>query len=156
MPLELDVDLDEIEAKDGGKGLRKWAETVQAEMRKVSAENVTLKAGQVIQEHGYSRITADDLAGTPLDELEAKAERLEAEKLEAEKELARGMLARQGLEGDDLEQALAEFIQQDAEAVSRERVAAATRAGGTVAPLVNTEQLHGVEAIRHGLSKTTK
>lgn len=155
MPVNFDADLDEIEAREGGKGLRKWAETVQAETRQTMSELATLKADKVIQEHGYSLVTAEDLAGTSLSELEAKAEAVEAEKLEAQKVLAKDMFARKGLEGEELDVAVEDFLKPaptDTEA--RERVAEAARAGGIPTPLVDVTKLHGVEAIRHGLKGT--
>lgn len=155
MPTDFNADLDEIEARDGGSGLRKFAETVQKETRSAMAELATLKAGKVIQEHGYHLITAEDLAGVPVDDLEAKAEALEAEKLESQKVLARDMLTRKGLTGDELDRAVDELLQPSpTNEEARLRAAQAGQAGGVPTPLVDVAKLHGVEAIRHGLSKT--
>jgi len=156
MPIDFDADLDDLEQREGGKGLRKWAEAVQKETRSTMNELATLKADKVIQTHGYRLITAEDLTGVPVGDLEAKAEALEAEKLESQRELARDMLTRKGLTGDDLDRAVDEFLAPAPDDdKARERAAAAQMAGGIPTPLVNTQELHGVEAIRHGLSKTT-
>ena len=155
MPIDFDADLDEIEAREGGTGLRKWAEAVQKETRSTMSELATLKAAKVIQEHGYHLITAEDLTGVPVADLEAKAEALEGEKLESQRELARDMLTRKGLTGDELDRAVDEFLVPAADdAKARERAAQAARTGGVPTPLVNPTELHGVDAIRHGLSKT--
>jgi len=156
MPIDFEADLDDLGQREGGKGLRKWAEAVQKETRSTMGELATLKADKVIQEHGYHLITAEDLTGVPLADLEAKAEALEGEKLESQRELARDMLTRKGLAGDDLDRAVDEFLQPAPDdAKARERAAAAARAGGVPTPMVNPQELHGIEAIRHGLTKST-
>lgn len=157
MPIDFNANLDEIEAREGGTGLRKFAEAAQADWRKTQTELVTLKAGKLIQDHGYRLVVAEDLVGVPVDELETKAEALEAEKLDAQKVLARDMLARKGLVGDDLDRAVDDLLQPPPDDDrARERVAAAARAGGVPTPLVDGAKLHGVEAIRHGLAAKSK
>ena len=154
MPIDFDADLDEIEARDGGTGLRKFAEAAQKDWRKTQTELVTLKAEKLIQDNDYHLVTADDLLGVPLGDLETKAEAVEAEKLESQKTLARDMLARKGLAGTELDRAVEDLLQPPQNTdQARERAAQASQAGGVPTPLVDAGQLHGVEAIRHGLSK---
>ena len=156
MPTNFEADLDEIEAREGGSGLRKFAETVQAEARSDRDELATLRAEKVIQEHGYHLISAEDLAGVPKKDLAAKAEALEGTKLESQRDLARDMLARKGLSGDELDRAVDEFLAPSPDDdKARLRAATAAKSGGVPTPLVDTDKLHGIEAIRHGLSKTT-
>jgi hypothetical protein len=156
MPIDFNADLNEIEEREGGTGLRKFAEAAQADWRKTQVELTNLKAERLIQEHGYHLVTAEDLAGVPLSDLESRAEAVEAEKLESQRALARDMLARKGIEGDELDRAVDELLAPTPDNdKARQRAAAASRAGGVPTPLVDVTQLHGVEAIRHGLIKST-
>lgn len=104
------VDLDEVERNEGGRGLRKILEAALAENRTVTGRLATLEAKEAIEEHGWSLVKPEDLAGVDVDDILAKGEALQAEKLSQQAELARSVFERKGLEGEALEEAVQEFL----------------------------------------------
>lgn len=110
MTVDLTENLDEVERTEGGRGLRARLEAALAELKESNQERASLKAQRVIEDHGLSLVSPEDLAGVSVDDLETRAQALQAEKLEAQKDLARSVFAKKGLAGDELEAAVDEFI----------------------------------------------
>ena len=101
-----DEQLDAVEKEKGGKGLRAILEEVLAENRTLNADALTGKAQNVIAEHGYALVKAEDLEGVAEGELETKAQAIQ-EQREAERSAMREEVYRaKGLEGSDLESAV--------------------------------------------------
>lgn len=110
MSIDLTENLDEVERKEGGRGLRARLEAALAELKDSRQERASLKAEKVIGDHGLSLVKPEDLAGVSVDDLEERAKALQAERIEAQKDLARSVFAKKGLEGDELEAAVEDFI----------------------------------------------
>jgi hypothetical protein len=99
----------DLEKADGGT-LRKKLEEAISENQSLSQEVVTLKAGTVIEEHGLSLVEPDDLKGVAPDQLETKAKELHKQRYEARVDTVKSVLAERGLEGDELDAAVKDFI----------------------------------------------
>lgn len=152
MPFDPNIDLDEVEQREGGKGLRRILEDAIAETREVRKENVRLRSRDVIQEQGLSLVKPEDLEGVSSDELVERAQAVQEERLSAQKDLARDVFARKGLEGEELDKAVEEFIAAPEGADDAyQRVRSVASAGGTVVPVVDSTKLHGIDAIKAGL-----
>lgn len=151
MPTSLD-DLDENDEQGGedAKGLRKQLEAVLA-------QNRTLTIEKVLREHELPLVKAEDLAGVKdLDKIEERAKAIQTERVQLQETLVRDIFRRKGIEGDDLEAMVKEFVgtqpptaDEDAEALERARALRSSTSGP--APLVNPENVHGRDAIAMGV-----
>lgn len=102
-----ELDLDKA---DGGT-LRKKLEEALAENRRLSEAIVTAKAEKAISEHGKGLVKTEDLKGVAPDEVEAKVKEIAERRLQERRDVIRDVLqARDGLEGDELEAAVDEFL----------------------------------------------
>ncbi len=112
MPIELvdeageKIDLD----KASGGVLRSKLEEALQKNEKLEKQVVTSRATAAIGEHGYSLVEPEDLVGVPPDKVEAKAKELQEQRLEARTEMVRSVLEEQGLEGDELDEAVIGFL----------------------------------------------
>lgn len=151
-----DFDLDELEEKEGGSGLRRKLEETLAQNRKLTAEYASLAAKELIRENGWSLVKPEDLAGVSPEELATKAEELQVERLEQRRSVARDMLAQRGLEGRELEAAVDEFLappeKKPAQDSGWDDVIRIGR-GGAPVPATDESKLHGRQAIAHALTK---
>src|SRR5690606_40552836 len=100
----------DVERGDGGT-LRRKLEEALAENRGVSEAGVTAKAEKVISEHGKRLVKTEDVKGVAPDEVEAKVKEIAERRLQERRDVIRDVLrARDGLEGDELEAAVDEFL----------------------------------------------
>jgi len=99
----------DIEKADGGT-LRKKLEEALKENKTLSEENATFKAGTVIEEHGFSLVKPEELAGVPVSQLEAKGKELQEQHQAQREELVRSVFEERGLEGDDLDTAVKDLL----------------------------------------------
>lgn len=112
MPIELvdeagnEIDLDKA---DGGT-LRKKLEEALSSNKDLEQRLVTREAQSVIAEKGFSLVKPEDLEGVAPDQVEAKAKELHEQKAAERAETVRSVFEEKGLEGDDLDQAVEEFL----------------------------------------------
>ena len=142
------MELDESFEEESGSTLRQKLESTLKENQELTSELSGLKAKELISEQGYGLVKPDDLTGVSLSEMAEKAEALQGERQAMQADLAKDMLAKRGLEGDELERAVNDFLApeaQDTAAHSRAREVAAV--GGVSTPANNTQNLMGLDAI---------
>lgn len=158
--MPLDFDIDEIEKTQGGKGLRRKLEEALKENQKLQSVAAAAEAEKVIGTHGYDLITAEDLKGVGLGEIEAKAAELQEQKQTERLETVKSIFAAKGYEGEDLDQAVEDFIGDQSQPASDgskfRNVHESAAADGKPAPAVDVSKLHGVEAIAHALGQAEK
>lgn len=117
MPISLiddqgnELDLDKA---DGGTLRRKLEEAI-AQNRDLEREAATFRAEKAIEAHGSDLVKPEDLMGVSKDGLEAKVQELHEQRLDTQKETVRTVLAKRGLEGDELEAAVEEFLGGDSD-----------------------------------------
>lgn len=102
----------DIEKADGGT-LRRKLEEALSQNKSLTEQIATSKAAEVVREHGAGLVKAEDLVGVPVDQMEAKAKELAESKTAERAELIRTVLEERGLEGDDLDQAVSDFLGGD-------------------------------------------
>lgn len=110
MAVDFNEDLDQVEREEGGRGLRQRYEAALAELKDRDNRLSTFEARNVIEVHGLSLVKPEDLAGVSVAEMEERAKAVQAEKLEAQKDLARTVFAKRGLQGEELDKAVDEFV----------------------------------------------
>ena len=142
-----------------GKDLRSTLEATLAENHSMKDELHTLKVEKIISSKGLS-IKPADLKGIPLDRLEAEAERINGERLTSNRELAMDRYAAQGLQGQELMNAVEAFVNgtpgtNSAEAAAYAR-ARATGTGGTPPAAFNPEGMSAREKLRAGVEQQSK
>ena len=149
------MDLDEDYEEESGSTLRQKLESTLKENQQLTNELSGLKAKELISEHGYGLVKPEDLQGVSLSEMAERAEVLQGERQAMQADLAKDMLAKRGLEGDELDKAVNDFLApeaSDAAAHSRAREVAAV--GGVSTPANNTQNLMGLDAIDAALRGT--
>jgi hypothetical protein len=149
------MELDESFEEESGSTLRQKLESTLKENQELTSELSGLKAKELISEQGYGLVKPDDLMGVSLSEMAERAEALQGERQAMQADLAKDMLAKRGLEGDELERAVNDFLApeaQDTAAHSRAREVAAV--GGVSTPANNTQNLMGLDAIDAALRGT--
>ncbi len=149
------MELDESFEEESGSTLRQKLESTLKENQELTSELSGLKAKELISEQGYGLVKPEDLTGVSLSEMAEKAEALQGERQAMQADLAKDMLAKRGLEGDELERAVNDFLApeaQDTAAHSRAREVAAV--GGVSTPANNTQNLMGLDAIDAALRGT--
>ncbi len=149
------MELDESFEEESGSTLRQKLESTLKENQELTSELSGLKAKELISEQGYGLVKPEDLTGVSLSEMAEKAEALQGERQAMQADLAKDMLAKRGLEGDELERAVSDFLApeaQDTAAHSRAREVAAV--GGVSTPANNTQNLMGLDAIDAALRGT--
>lgn len=99
----------DIDKADGGTLRKKLEETLQ---RNKTLEELasTSAAKAAIGEHGYSLVKEEDLKGVSADQVEAKAKELQEQREASRLETVRSVLAERGLDGEDLEAAVEDFL----------------------------------------------
>ena len=133
------------------------AKTLRTKLERALVENRTLKAEKILSAGNYDLVKPEDLAKVETDKLEEAATTLQAERVEIQKGLIRDTFAKRGLEGDDLEAAVTEFIGGPAdEDEALDRIAETASIGGVRPAVVNTSKLTGVAAIAAGLEANEK
>lgn len=95
-----EIDLDEIERTEGGKGLRSRLEESLKESRALSSELATLRAEKAIGEQGWKHVKPEDLKGVDGSKVEEIGSALESERETSRLEAARAVLAERGFDPD--------------------------------------------------------
>lgn len=156
MPIEFD-EIDEIEEKQGGKGLRRKLEETLTKLATVNQEVATYRAEKMVREQGLTLVKADELVGVPEGEMKARAEALQKERQAQRTQIAREMLEARGLSGDELEAELESFLAPSAGPTDAfESVNDAAKIQGDYSPTIDPGKLHGVAAIEFALEKAGK
>jgi hypothetical protein len=151
---------DESTNDESGSTLRQKLEAALAENQSLKVTLGTTKASQVIQEKGFTHVKPDDLKGVDLEHIEARAEAIQQERQKFLEESLKATFQAQGISDDEELTARVQAVlgpqaaQEVAEAAAYGRVQSVV--GGTPAPVVNTNQLHGREAIRAALEQRSK
>lgn len=141
---------DEELANESGSSLRKKLEQALKENRTLKSDVNSLRAEKLISEKGFSLVKPEDLQGVDLEELEEKAGALHKEREDQQLDGIRQVFRRKGLDGDDLEKAVTEFVgtpEERDEALGRIRSTSSLT--GTPVKLVNPENLHGEDLLKH-------
>lgn len=158
MPIELD--LDELESSEGGKGLRAKLEEVLEQNRKLETANQDLAARNVLADPKFSLVKPEDLVGVPLDKIGERAEQFQAERSTLQNDLLRSALEARGFQGEELEDMVLKATGQSAAEVETARAVNRARSLGTVdsttVPLTDNSKLHGKDAIHAALEPKGK
>lgn len=161
MPEDTIDDLDELD----GSTLRRKLEKALSENRKLSEENTTFKAKDVISSGNFNLVKPEDLAGVSHDKVKEHAEQLQSQRLDERRGLTRDILQRQGYEDSELDEAVELLMAGEGTVAAPsapdpadafERVRALDRQAAAPVSAQNTEKLHGVSAIEHGLAQNSK
>lgn len=156
MPYNFEAEIEEAE-KEGGSGLRRKLEETLRKNREYANELSALRAQSLIGSEGFDLVKPEDLQGVvDPEEMRAKAKQLQEERAAEQESLLRATLARKGLEGEALDQAVADLLgvgESQTQDGAFGRVNETLKAGGAAAPIVNPQELHGVAAIEHGLEQ---
>lgn len=143
-----------------GKGLRAKLEQEIAERRKAEGELRTYKVKDFLAEKGLTLVKPEDLGDVALDKVEERALAIQAERQQLKESLVRDIFSSQGIDGDDLEAAVKEFIGQRSaeseEAEATQRVRSLQSKDSKPTPLVNPENVHGYDAIRAAEEQTAR
>lgn len=154
-------DLEELEPS----ALRKKLEAAIKTNKTLTEENSKFKAKDVIEAKGFTLVKPEDLAGVALDKIEEHAEKLHTERKQVQADLAKDIFERQGLEGEELDQAVETFMAGkvpeqsspgDDAARRFEGVRALDRENATPVSQDDASKLHGKDAIAHGLAAKAK
>jgi hypothetical protein len=100
------VDIDKV---DGGTLRKRYVETHQ-QNEKLTERLVTLEAQAAIQEHGSTLVKVEDLAGVPVEKISDTVKSLHEKRETERQDLIRSVFAEKGLDGNDLDQAVSDFI----------------------------------------------
>lgn len=133
------------------------AKTLRAKLERALVENRTLKAEKILSAGAFDLVKPEDLAKVDTDKLEEAAQKLQEERAEIQKGLIRDTFAKRGLEGDDLDAAVNEFLGEPADGeVAIDRITSTASIGGARPALVNPSKLTGLAAIEAGLEANAK
>lgn len=135
--------------QESGSALREKLESTIAANKALEAElakNVAEK---------FRHVRPDDLTGVSYHEMAAKAAQLEQEREEQRKQILLEALSERGLQGDDLDAALAKIAGGSGESTgsSTSRIASSGTLQGTPPAAVQTEGLWGRDRIRAAVEK---
>ena len=147
-------DYGDEDIEESGSSLRRKLEETLTRERQLTTELSGLKAKELITERGYGLVKVEDLVDVNLDEMSTKAEELQQERAGQQADLARDMLAKRGLQGEELEQAVADFLSPGSapgDAAARTRAKEMSAVGGSAAPLQDASGLVGLDAIEHAV-----
>ncbi len=136
-------------ANASGSVLRQKLEQALKENRTLKGDVASLRAERLISEKGLSLIKPEDLQGVDPDELEVKALALHKEREDQQLDGIRTVFRRKGLDGDDLEKAVADFVGPEAEHdEALGRIRSTSSLAGAPVKLVNPENLHGEDLLK--------
>lgn len=160
MAIDLNVDIDEVARKEGGKGLRKLLEEALKETGQLRSVAAGAEAQRVIGEKGYNLVKAEDLSGVAVDDIPTKAAELQEQRVTERTNVVRGVLAGKGLEGEELDAAVEDFLGGSDQAAQEDSpwgaVHESAAADGTPVPAVDPTKLHGVQAIEFALAQAER
>lgn len=147
-------DFDSEDEKESGSSLRKKLEAALSERDEALKVAIAAKAQVLITEKGYKHLTAEDLAGVSLSDLEAKADELEAQKTAADAAAIRRVLEAKGFKDSELEQAVKGLLgnEQDGTA-TQDRLREAARLQGTPPAQIQDKSLVGKDLLYEAYAK---
>lgn len=136
---------------------KRQAEESQSENDALRQKIATFESANLIQENGFELVKPEDLVSVPEQERAAKAAEIEASRQEEQVNTVRQLLAsKQGLSGEALDAAVAQIVEGTPPASSDAATVADMRGisqiGGSSPAAESTKNLHGLDAIRAGLS----
>jgi hypothetical protein len=154
-----EFDDDEMSGDEGGAGsgskLRQKLEEALSTNRKLAEEVSSFRAREVISSKGFKHVSAQDLAGVPLDQLEAKAAEIEQDKLAQREAVLREVLSEKGMPEQELEKAVKALVGDapgDQTTSALGRMSQLAKSGGSVPPPVAQEGLFGPSRLRAALA----
>jgi hypothetical protein len=137
-------DFDSEDEKESGSSLRKKLEAALKERDEALKVAIASKAQVLIGEKGYKHLTAEDLAGVSLSDLEAKADELEAQKAAADAAALRRVLEAKGFKDSELDQAMKGLLGDEPDQnATQDRIRDAARLQGTPPPQIQDKGLMG-------------
>lgn len=144
MPLSVE-EIDEIESTQGGSGLRRKLEETIGENRQLAEKVFSYEANEVIAAKGFSLVKPEDLVGA--ENLEARAQELQEARETERLNVVRDLLAQKGLEGEELDSAVAEFVSapKSSEGSATDAAAELSSLRGKRPPVVRPEQMTTAE-----------
>ena len=155
MPIELDDG--STGEEETGSGLRRKLEDAVASNRKLEDALRAERSARIVAEKGLSLVKPEDLEGVDLDKLEERATQIHNERHAQQSELLRKALESKGFEGDQIEDMVQEALGQASTETPEAQALARARSLGSVdsrpVPLVDTENVHGEDAIRAHFEK---
>lgn len=149
-------DFDSEDEKESGSSLRKKLEAALKERDEAVQAAVSAKAQVLISEKGYKHLTAEDLHGVSLSELEAKAEELETQKTAADAAAIRRVLEAKGFKDSELEEAVKGLLgdgQQIDTNATQDRIRDAARLQGTPPAQIQDKGLSGKDLLYAAYAK---
>lgn len=154
-----DIDDDDEGGQSGGK-LRQKLESVLRENGDLKGEVSRYKARDVLTEKGFTLVKPEDLDGVAASDIEAKAQTIQQERQKQQEDLLRDALGRKGYEGDELEEMLADMIDDTTkgteEADQSRRVRSLGRVESKPVPRVDPSRVHGYDAIKAGIEQNAR
>ena len=151
---EFDLDSENL----SGSQLRQKLEAAIAQNKELREKVAVAEASTVITNLGLKHVAAKDLIGVSSKELESKAKELDAQKQAEKDQFLKDALAARGLDGDQLDAALAALTDPVGQVIAEQnhRQADLARAGGTPLPKREIEGLSGGDLILAGLEAKRK
>lgn len=141
--------------QESGSKLRDKLEAEIARSRELTSQLVGYKAREVIEAKQWQHVTAEDLKGVGLEELEAKGAELEASKAALKESVLKEVLSKQGITGEDLDAAIGQLVGKvspaDDTTAALARMRAAQSAAGTAPGKLDTPGVFGASRIRAAL-----
>ena len=138
---------------------KRQAEESQSENDALRQKIATYESANLIQENGFELVKPEDLVSVPEQERAAKAAEIEASRQEEQVNTVRQLLAsKQGLQGEALDAAVAQIVEgTSSQSASSDAATVAdmrgiSQIGGSSPAAESTKNLHGLDAIRAGLS----
>lgn len=151
---EFDLDSENL----SGSQLRQKLEQALAQNKELREKVAVADASALISKLELKHVSAKDLIGVSSKELESKAKEFDAQKKAEKDEFLKAALVERGLDGDQLDAALAALIDPVGQVIAEQnsRQADLARAGGTPLPRRDVEGLSGAALITAGLEAKRK
>lgn len=151
-------DEDEENQPGGGGKLRAQLEQTISTNKELTREVNTFKAEKYLAEKGLTLVKPEDLADVDPSKWDEQAAKVQEDKQALETEILRGVLQRQGLEGDELDEALAQMVsgpptKDEEEAEQFRGVRDLGSLAGSPVQRVDHSKLHGFDALEAGLAQ---
>lgn len=158
MPIEFSTDeqeaLAEVDEQTGGKLRQKLEQTI-ADNKALTERLSVHDAREFLADKGMTLVKPEDLKGIAPDQFEAHATKVQEDRRTMQEDLLREALGRQGLDGEELDEALANMVAkqapqtEDAEATQRARLVGSV--AGTPVPRIDPSKVVGFDAIKAGI-----
>jgi hypothetical protein len=143
------------DGNESGGSLREKLEATIKERNALASELVGFKAQGLIAEKQWQHVTVEDLKGVKLTELETKGAELEAAKAALKESVLKEVLSKQGIDGEQLDEAIAQLVGKvapaDDTAATLARMRATAGIQGSAPGKIEQPGLFGASRIRAAL-----